>query len=354
MSNRSQAFSAVLAAVAAVLLVAPATHAAEAPTRGQHHFSLKADRSASAQLAGVDPEVALSGDDTEGRFTLQDETWSVDFNVPLHYHRRHGESFYIVDGEVEWTVGGETHVMTKGDLVYIPANTPHKVRVLGDRPLHTLFISSPGGYEDQGAVARHFSREALDMPVARAYAEKLADFHVLPDNTPIARVDTGPKPHRGAHHFALKDKVRVAHNPSGNVDSRILLSGDDGEGLYTIQDENWPSDFVVNMHYHARHWEVFYLLDGQIEWTVGGETHLMHPGDVAYVPPNTSHKVHVAGGRDANILFIQGPGGYEATVDIPNEYPKRELDRPAAKAAMAVLEDFHRVDDPNPYRARQN
>jgi quercetin dioxygenase-like cupin family protein len=350
MSKRSPTLSATLAALAAVALLAPTADSAEAPVRGQHHFSLKANRTATAQAAGVDPEVALSGDDTEGRFTLQDETWDPKFNVPLHFHKRHGETFYIVDGKVEWTVGGETQVMTKGDLVYIPANTPHKVRVLDGKPLHTLFVSSPGGYEDLGAVTRHFSKEALDSPIAKTFAEKLGDFHPLPDDTPIPPDNVGPMPHKGQHHFAMHDKVRIAHNPSGSVDSKILVSGIDGEGLYTIQDENWPADFNVNLHYHARHWEVFYLLGGQIEWTVGGETHLMNPGDLAYVPPNTPHKVHVVGGKDANILFFYGSGGYETTVDIPNEFPKKELERPAAKAAMTALEDFNRLQDPNPYK----
>jgi hypothetical protein len=78
----------------------------------------------------------------------------------------------------------------------------------------------------------------------------------------------------------------------------------------------------------------------------------MQTGDVAYIPANTPHKVHVTGGKPANILFIQGAGGYEATVDLANAYPKKQLEQPAAKAAMDVLHDFNTLEDPNPYKTK--
>lgn len=174
----------------------------------------------------------------------------------------------------------------------------------------------------------------------------------LPDDTPIASDTAGPEPHREAHHFALQGHIRKTVNRSGNVTSLIPLSGDQSEGRYTVQDESWPADFNVELHYHKRHSEVFYLIDGQFEWTVGGETHLMHPGDLVYIPPNTAHKVHVVGSVPAHVLFIQAPGGYEANVDLANEFSRAELSRPAAKAATAVLHDFNKVLDPHPYKPK--
>ncbi|HWK74271.1 MAG TPA: cupin domain-containing protein [Povalibacter sp.] len=354
----SRASAAASLAILVIAASAPFTVlGAQAPVRGAHHFHLKKDSAKQTNAANlqagsptVDSTVPLTGDMTEGAFTLQDEVWDPKFNVPLHFHKRHAEVFYIVDGEVEWTVGGETHVVGPGELVYIPPNTPHKVRVVGGKPMHTLFMFTPGGYEDQSEIMRQFSKQELDTPVAKAFAQKLGDFNQLPDDTAVPSVAAGAAPHRGLQHFALRDKTRTAVNSSGNVSSRIVLSGDDSEGRFTIQDETWPADFNVRLHHHKRHWEVFYLLGGSIEWTVGGETHVMQTGDVVYVPANTPHKVHVVGGKPAHILFVQGAGGYEATVDLANAYPKQELERPAAKAAMDTLHDFHAQEDPNPYK----
>jgi len=342
------------------MLMTLSAMAAQAPARGVHHFAL-AD-STPTHSGPDDPQkpdspittwkVPLSGADTEGLVTLQDEIWSAQFDVPLHFHKKHAETFYILDGEVEWTVGGETHVMHPGDLVYIPPNTPHKVRVIGGKPMHTLFFSLPGGYEDQEALRGKFSKEEMNAPAAKAYSDALDDFNALPDDTPIPSDTAGPEPHRGVHHFSLQGHIRKAVNRSGNVTSLISLSGDQSEGRYTFQDESWPADFNVELHYHKRHSEIFYLLGGEIEWTVDGETHNMHAGDVVYIPPNTPHKVHVAGGKPAHLLFIQSPGGYEINVDLANEYSKAELSRPGAKAALAALHDFNKLQDRSPYEPK--
>lgn len=350
--------AASLSVLALAAFVPAAASAAAAPVKGAHHFHLRAQSARQANPANlqagspmVDSTVPLTADITEGAFTLQDEVWDPKFNVPLHYHKRHAEVFYIIDGQVEWTADGETKVLGKGDLLYMPPNTPHKVRVLGGKPLRTLFLSTPGGYEDQGAVTRRFSKEELDTPVAKALSAALGDFNPLPADTTYPDT-SGPGPHHGKHHFGLAATARVAHNPSGNVTSKILLSGPEGEGRFTIQDETWPADFNVQLHHHKKHWEVFYLLDGSIEWTINGETHEMHAGDVAYVPANTPHKVHVTGGRQANILFIYSPGGYEATVDLPNQFGRKAFEEPAAKAALEELDDFNAMKDPNPYKAK--
>jgi len=345
--------------LAAGMLLALPGMAEQAPERGAHHFALSDNTPNQSGLGDMRPGGAadtwkadLTADLTEGAITVQDETWNPAFNVPLHFHKRHAEAFYILDGQVEWTVGGETHVMGAGDLVYIPPNTPHKVHVTGGKALHTLFFSSPGGYEDQESLRGKFSEAQLDAPATKAFADKVDDFHALPDDTPIASDTAGPEPRRGVHHFALRGHIRKAVNRSGNVTSLIPLSGDQSEGRYTFQDESWPADFNVELHYHKRHSEIFYLIDGQFEWTVGGETHLMHPGDLVYIPQNTAHKVHVVGGVPAHVLFMQAPGGYETNVDLANEFSKAELSRPAAKAATAVLHDFNKLPDPHPYKPK--
>lgn len=344
-----------IAAFALALALPYTAVGAQAPVRGAHHFTLKKHQTQQTNAANlqagsptVDSTVPLTGDMTEGHFTMQDEVWDPSFKVPLHYHKRHAEVFYIVDGQVEWTVGGETHLMGPGELVYIPPNTPHKVHVVGGKPMHTLFLWTPGGYEDQSEITKKFSREELDTPVAKAFAAALGDFHPLPDDTVIPAL--GSQPQRGVQHFALKDNTRSSFNPSGNVSSRIVLPGDASEGRFTIQDEIWPADFDVRLHYHKHHWEVFYVLDGSIEWTVGGETHEMKTGDVVYVPANTPHKVHVTGGKPANLFFIYSPGPYEVSVDLPNAFSEKAFEQPAAKAALDAIGDFNRLDDPAPHK----
>ncbi|MCC7461400.1 MAG: hypothetical protein IT480_02940, partial [Gammaproteobacteria bacterium] len=88
------------AALAAALLVATPAPAADAPVKNAHHFALKGWASAPPPGGGETINLVLSGDQTEGFISVQDELWSPTFNVPLHYHNRHAEAFYVVSGQV--------------------------------------------------------------------------------------------------------------------------------------------------------------------------------------------------------------------------------------------------------------
>ena len=48
----------------------------------------------------------------------------------------------ILDGEVDFTIGGETRRLRAGDLFRIPGGVPHSV-VAGDRPAKALDVFYP-------------------------------------------------------------------------------------------------------------------------------------------------------------------------------------------------------------------
>jgi quercetin dioxygenase-like cupin family protein len=47
--------------------------------------------------------------------------------APVHWHEEEQISF-VVDGELEFEVAGETRVLTRGQAVVIPPNVPHGAR----------------------------------------------------------------------------------------------------------------------------------------------------------------------------------------------------------------------------------
>lgn len=46
---------------------------------------------------------------------------------------------YIDKGKVEFTVNGETRILTKGDIQYIPSNIEHQVTVIEECIIHDIF-----------------------------------------------------------------------------------------------------------------------------------------------------------------------------------------------------------------------
>lgn len=153
----------------------------EQPTTVRHHFSLNGKRPVFDQEGKILTQVALTAEQTEGRLTFQDELWHPGLDVIPHFHKKHFEIFYVISGQVEWTVAGETHLMSAGDLVYIPANTIHAVHVVGDKDAHMLMIYEPGGYEDQLARDASYTPEQLKDPKIRKEVRRLDDFNPVAD-----------------------------------------------------------------------------------------------------------------------------------------------------------------------------
>lgn len=69
------------------------------------------------------------------------------------------EAFYVLNGEVEFTIDGHTARHGPGSLVRIPNDAVHSFRNVGDAPSEMLIINWPGGDHE-----RFFSTAGEAMP----------------------------------------------------------------------------------------------------------------------------------------------------------------------------------------------
>lgn len=80
---------------------------------------------------------------------LYDDSLSSSFliyvrdSVPEHFHRDHAEQVFILEGEAEMMLGEKQFRVIPGDIIYIPRNTTHKVKVLSSKPLKLLSFQAP-------------------------------------------------------------------------------------------------------------------------------------------------------------------------------------------------------------------
>jgi len=73
--------------------------------------------------------VLADSSDTGGRFSLMEEVASKGSGPGPHKHTWSDETYYIMDGEITFWVGGEIKTARTGDYVMVPRNTPHAFRV---------------------------------------------------------------------------------------------------------------------------------------------------------------------------------------------------------------------------------
>jgi len=52
----------------------------------------------------------------------------------VHSHDLGGETFVVMQGQIEFTVAGESVVAQQGQAIYVPPRTTHAVRAVGDQP----------------------------------------------------------------------------------------------------------------------------------------------------------------------------------------------------------------------------
>jgi uncharacterized cupin superfamily protein len=94
------------------------------------------------------------------------ETWSEPGRspAPQHVHRRHVESFYVLEGELTVTAAGRELHPTAGSWVQIPAGLAHAVAVAGERPVRFLELHTPSCAF--GAFLRGHAEVAFDQAPA--------------------------------------------------------------------------------------------------------------------------------------------------------------------------------------------
>ena len=63
--------------------------------------------------------------------------------VALHKHLFHSEHVLVLEGEGEMVLGERIVKIRKGDLVFIPKNTPHSAVSKGKMPLKVVSVQAP-------------------------------------------------------------------------------------------------------------------------------------------------------------------------------------------------------------------
>ena len=82
---------------------------------------------------------------TGGAYALFEVATRPGAGPPPHVHHREDESFYVLEGEYEFLLDGETLRVGVGSLLYFPKGTLHAHRGVGEGAGRMLLTQTPGG-----------------------------------------------------------------------------------------------------------------------------------------------------------------------------------------------------------------
>ncbi len=91
--------------------------------------------------------VKVSAEDTGGMYSLLEDNLKAGFALGLHVHRHHAETFFILEGPIDFYLDGEWCLAEAGTCIHIPAGAPHAVVLPAGSSGRMLMIYQPSGFD---------------------------------------------------------------------------------------------------------------------------------------------------------------------------------------------------------------
>jgi quercetin dioxygenase-like cupin family protein len=196
-----------------------------------------------------------------------------------HYHRHHADTFYVLDGEMAFLVHDEEHVVGPGDCICAPPGVVHGFRSL--TPARWLNMHTPNSN-----FCAHLQSLDAGGPGGFDNVDCEPGDSIGPvDETVLLRAGEGER---------LENDYRVA---------TIKVGRDE---LCVIEFELKPSFGGPGVHEHDDHTDAFFVLDGEVGFTMEGDSFTAPAGTFVAAPIGASH-TFTNGGGAGRALNIHAP-----------------------------------------------
>ena len=107
----------------------------------------------------------------------------------------------------------------------------------------------------------------------------------------------------------------------------VRLRSEQTKGRLAVMENRVAADFAgPPLHVHPDFDEVFYVLEGELTFQLGDERLVASTGELVFAPGETAHTYANHSGREARVLLLCTPAGFE-----------RYFDRLAAQLGGAAL-----------------
>lgn len=109
----------------------------------------------------------LDGQTTGGGFSVFESVVPPGGGPPPHVHHREDETFFVVEGEIEFWVNGQTIPAKAGTWVFGPRGVPHRFHNPSKSESRMMIVVTPAGIE------RFFDEMAREVPTMPPDMEKV-------------------------------------------------------------------------------------------------------------------------------------------------------------------------------------
>lgn len=89
----------------------------------------------------------VTGEESGGSYAAMEALVPPNGGPPPHIHRREDETFYILEGEIEFRLGDDIVTAGVSDFVNVPRDTVHGFRNAGTEMARMIVTFTPAGLE---------------------------------------------------------------------------------------------------------------------------------------------------------------------------------------------------------------
>src|SRR5262247_4143889 len=122
----------------------------------------------------------------------------------------------------------------------------------------------------------------------------------------------------------------------------LCLSGKDTGGAYCLLDVSLAPGMVVPRHTHTREDEVYFVLAGELEVTVGEKTFVLRSGDTLLAPRDIPHQLRNSGNVENRYLLVFSPSGFEEFM-MATAVPAPDNAVAPTKPPAVAVENVHKL-----------
>jgi quercetin dioxygenase-like cupin family protein len=196
-----------------------------------------------------------------------------------HFHRRHVDSFYVLEGGMAVLVHDEEKLLDPGAFVSAPPEVVHGFRTTS-RSVFLNFHTPDGGFADNLRARDRGEEGGFDS----------VDAEPGSGNEPTEAVFW--RPGEGER---LEGNNRVATIKTGR------------EELALIEFEMWAGFEGPDPHAHDDHVDSFYVLEGEVDFLAGDEWLRLPARSFIAAPIGVTHAFANRSGQHARLLNIHAP-----------------------------------------------
>ena len=254
-------------------------------------------------------------EDTGDVHELAAFTGSSGAAMPRHAHLSSHAAILVMRGEIELELGGDRWTMMRGDFANLPPGTAHGWTMRSDGAQLALFsmnhrvgaaFIAMGARQEDAKVPADAPHEIAASALARA--SLAGDFQLAPASGPAAAA------------------VRVSNKQLPLAPGAYVLADGGGErfggNTFLARNANTSGQFLfiiteggpgggVGAHFHARHFENFFALDGETLGWAYGKAVPLRTGDYFQAPPRHLHGFRLNQAYNRFAAFLT-PGIFES------------------------------------------